>query len=70
MNIEPLSRGELVILSILVKVSQQLSVEEIASNAGIPISTVFSVSELLREKGLVDILENEVTYAKTTDEGK
>lgn len=69
-NLEPLSRGELTVLSILVNKQRDMSLEEIAEETSLPISSVASLVELLRERNIVDVYEHEMIYARTSEEGK
>jgi phenylalanyl-tRNA synthetase alpha chain len=68
--IEPLSKGEQQILSILVKERRELPIEKIAEITQLPQSSVSSFIELLKNRGIINIIEYEVSRAKTTDEGK
>lgn len=60
----------MIILSLLVEEGSELSIEELSKRSGKSLSTVASTVELLKEKKLVEVLEIEITYAKTTEEGK
>lgn len=70
MIVEPLSRGELIVLSALVNKQKEMMVEEIAEIASLPISSVASFIELLKNRGIVEVHEREAVFAKTSEEGK
>jgi len=69
-TVEALSKGEIQVLSVLVEENKDLSLEDLAEAAHISVSAAASLVELLRERGIVEIIEQEIVLAKTSEEGK
>ncbi|MEM1525627.1 MAG: phenylalanine--tRNA ligase subunit alpha [Ignisphaera sp.] len=67
---EPLSKGELMILNILINKSKEISLEKLTEATQLSLSSVSSYIELLKNRGIVDVSEYEAVFAKTSDEGK
>lgn len=63
-----LSRNELIVLEKLLQV-KRASIEDLAKLCGVPQSTIASIIELLKSKGLVVVEEVDVLFAKTSSEG-
>ncbi|HIP57483.1 MAG TPA: phenylalanine--tRNA ligase subunit alpha [Ignisphaera aggregans] len=63
-----LSRNELIVLEKLLQI-RKASVEDLAKLCGVPPSTIASIVELLKSKGLVVVEELDVLFAKTSNEG-
>ncbi len=66
---EPLSRNELLVLEKLLSV-KKASVDELAELCQVPQSTIASIVELLKSRGLVIVEEVEIALAKTSEEGR
>ncbi len=64
-----LSHNEITILEELKK-RKTATAEELASALDVPISTVMSVSALLKEKGYIEVKEKEEEIVELTEEGK
>lgn len=64
-----LSENEVKILNFLSKI-KEASAEEISKNLGIPVEGVFSVVQLLKDKGYVEIEEIKSVKYEITDEGR
>ena len=63
-----LSRNELIVLEKLLQV-KKASIEDLAKLCEVPQSTIASIVELLKSKGLVVVEESDVLFAKTSSEG-
>ena len=64
-----LSDNEVKILEYLKKVKED-SAENISKQLSIPIETIFSISQLLKEKGYISIEEKKIVKYELTEEGK
>ncbi|BFI74031.1 phenylalanine--tRNA ligase subunit alpha [Sulfurisphaera ohwakuensis] len=64
-----LSESEIKILEYLSK-KREASAEDISKQLNIPIESVFSISQLLKEKGYIEVEEKKVIKYELTDEGK
>lgn len=58
------------ILVALVNKRRETTLEELAEETRTTISSIASLVELLKSRGIVEVYEREVTYAKTSDEGR
>jgi len=67
-NAEALSRREREVLEKLLEL-RSARVDELSKILGLPQSTLFSIAELLKSRGFVDVIESEEIELRTSEEG-
>jgi len=65
-----LSEGELKIVNFLKQKNGKSNLEEISTSLGLPKSSVISIVELLKSKGIVEVKRNERVIYELTEEGR